>query len=38
MRGFTVVSFRPLAVATHSATGAVVSLPGPWEMGRDDCN
>ena len=27
------VSFRSLAVATHSATGAVGSLPGPWELG-----
>ena len=26
-------SFRSLAVATHSATGAVGSLPGPWELG-----
>ena len=27
------VSLRSLAVATHSATGLVVSLPGPWELG-----
>ena len=27
------VSFRSLAVATHSATEAVGSLPGPWELG-----
>ena len=26
-------SFRSLAVATHSATGAVGSPPGPWELG-----